>query len=115
MIFNKIKNKIQNKIRKYKGQSATKSLDLYLTRKCNLRCPHCLWLLKDKDFFSKYDMDLEDIKKVLIYFKNNSKIKKIQYAAEGEIFLYDKFGELLKITQDLGFGLSGITTNGLIT
>ena len=92
------------------------NLFIYVTKRCNSRCPNCLWILKDVNFFNKSvkeDMSFDRAKDISeFYKKNNVKIVRIQ--AEGEVFLYTKFKELTLFCKSIGYDLTGFPTNGLL-
>lgn len=117
VLVDKIKNKVRyanNRILHSLGYCTPSNLVLHLTRRCNLRCPHCLWLLYDESFFSDHDMDLERAKHILAYFKNKYCVKNFTASAEGEVFLYDGLKELIRFARDIGYKKINLTTNGIL-
>jgi MoaA/NifB/PqqE/SkfB family radical SAM enzyme len=84
---------------------------LYLTRRCDLRCPHCQWILRDENFFENFDMKLEDAKNIIDYHKEMFSIGGIDIAAEGEVLLYKELKQIVCYANKKGLKI-GMTTNG---
>ncbi|KPA17088.1 Radical SAM domain protein [Candidatus Magnetomorum sp. HK-1] len=88
-------------------------LILYLTRKCNMRCPHCIFRLYEKDFFSDEDMDISFGKEIISYYERYG-IKELFLTAEGEPLLYENLPELLSYSKKKDFERIHLNTNGLL-
>jgi len=88
-------------------------LILSVTKRCNMRCPNCLWILEKGDFFNKDDMSLQDAIDIVEYYKKN-KLKKVVLQGEGEVFLYPHFEEIYSYFLKSKISFDGMTTNGLI-
>ena len=71
----------------FRTQIKPEDLQLFLTRKCNLRCPGCLWIMQDEHFFSDYEMSVKDALKIVEYFHTLG-LQTIAPQAEGEVLLY---------------------------
>ena len=86
---------------------------LYLTRRCDLRCPHCQWILRDENFFENYDMSLTDAIAILDEYQKRYPISSVDIAAEGEVLLYKEFESITKYAINCGLDIS-CTTNGTL-
>lgn len=92
-----------------------KFLILYLTKRCDSRCPYCTWILKDPDFFHtrvEYDMTLETAKKVVDYYYKLG-VRKVRLQAEGEVLIYAHLEELLLYCKSIGYKDFDFPTNGI--
>ncbi len=92
-----------------------RALVLHLTQRCNSRCPHCLWVLRDPNFFhtdTSLDMPLEKAKEIIDYYYNLG-VRRIKLQAEGEVFLYKDLKNLTEYCLNKGFRDFGIATNGI--
>ncbi|MDY6950465.1 MAG: radical SAM protein [Thermodesulfobacteriota bacterium] len=88
-------------------------LVLNLTRRCNMRCPHCLLRQHDKDFFSDEDMAPAHAKEILSHFYDRG-VRKLILAAEGEITMYPHLREVAAFSKEIGFEEIGGFTNGIL-
>lgn len=93
------------------GYATPKRLTLFLNRSCNMRCPKCLYLLYDKNFFDNSEMDMNDAKYIIRHYR---KIKSLTLVAEGEVFLYKGLDNLIEYARSVGYKKITFTTNGLI-
>lgn len=92
-----------------------RTLILYLTKRCDSRCPHCQWLLHDSSFFEvskSTDMTLDRAKEIVSFYRKAG-AKDVRLQAEGEIFLYEHFEELTLYCEKIGYKISGLPTNGI--
>ena len=88
-------------------------LVLNLTRRCNMRCPHCLLRQYDQDFFSEEDMEPTHAKEILSYFYQRG-VRKLLLVAEGEITMYPHLMEVAEFSESVGFEEIGTFTNGIL-
>ena len=85
--------------------------DIAITFRCNLRCPACQYLLKDKEAFDKAkDMSLEDFKWILETFQKDIKTVAIQ---GGEPLLHPEFSKIVRCIRDKKLNLR-MSTNGTL-
>jgi MoaA/NifB/PqqE/SkfB family radical SAM enzyme len=117
MTVNTLKNvlpkKIRGNIRRYLHRPSPRMVVLYLTRRCDLRCPHCQWILRDEDFFENYDMSLTEATKILDEYQKRYSISSVDIAAEGEVLLYKEFENITTHAIKRGLEVS-FTTNGTL-
>jgi len=86
-------------------------LNIHITFRCNLRCPTCLFLLKDPHIFDKErDMTMEQFLWVLDKF--NGKINGFHFGG-GESLMHPQIYEMAKEVKKRGIWL-GISTNGIL-
>lgn len=84
---------------------------IYITFRCNFRCPTCLYLLKDKNAFEGgKDMSLESFNWLLQKFGKD--LKKISLGG-GEPTLHPQFSEIVRSVKKRGLWL-GVSTNGTL-
>lgn len=89
---------------------------LYLTKRCNSRCPFCTWILKDPNFFhTRTDMDMpfNEAKSIVDYYYNIG-IRRVRLQAEGEILLYAHLRELLEYCKNKGYTGFNFPTNAIL-
>jgi MoaA/NifB/PqqE/SkfB family radical SAM enzyme len=90
-------------------------LILFLTKRCNSRCPHCFWVSKSSTFFhtsSDTDISLAEAKEIIdAYYKMG--VRKIKLQSEGEVLLYDHLVELSEYCSKKGIRILGMATNGI--
>lgn len=96
-----------------RGRITPKELVLHLTKRCNARCPHCLWLLKDERFFANDDMAFDSAKQIIIHFYHIG-IRSISPQAEGEVLLYKRYEDIVLHCYGLGYDRIRLITNGLL-
>ena len=89
-----------------------KYLLLYLTRRCNMRCPGCLWLNYDADYFSKHEMSYEKAKSIINHYVDNG-IKRVNLQSNGEVLMYEKYRDLVFYCKEKGILWTKLITNGL--
>ncbi len=89
------------------------TLVLSVTKRCNMRCPNCVWLLEDDGFFEKNDMPFEKATEILEYYRERG-LKSAILQGEGEVFLYPHFRRILSHFLGAGVKLNSLTTNGLM-
>ena len=95
------------------GYRKPRYLILYMTRKCNMRCPYCLFRLYDGNYFSGEDMDISYAKEIISYYADYG-IKELYLTAEGEPLLYEYLPELLAFSQQTTFERIHLNTNGIL-
>ncbi|MBD3391176.1 MAG: radical SAM protein, partial [Chitinivibrionales bacterium] len=89
-------------------------LVLFVGRRCNLRCPNCLWVLEDSNFFGGEDLSLDAAKEIAAYYRRKG-AQSIYLQSEGEILLYDHLRELYRYCRhELGYKMETIVTNGIL-
>jgi len=90
-------------------------LILSVTKRCNMRCPSCLWILEDPDFFKNDDMSVQTAIGIFEHYRKNKKdkLKKIVLQGEGEVFSYPYFKEVYSYFLKSKVAFDGLTTNGL--
>ncbi|MFW5890972.1 MAG: radical SAM protein [bacterium] len=86
---------------------------LYLNKKCNLRCPNCIWVLKGDNFFSDEKMSIKEAKKILDYFYSKG-IRRCRLQSEGEVLTYPYYEEMVRYVNAKGFGRMTLITNGVL-
>ncbi len=84
---------------------------LYMTKRCNMRCPHCIFRLYNKDCFSDEDLDVSFGKQIISYYKHYG-IKELYLTAEGEPLLYEHLPEILSFSKNKNFERIHLNTNG---
>lgn len=89
------------------------TLVLFVTKRCNLHCPFCLWVSRDPDFFTGDEMNLDEVEKILRHFKSKG-FKGAWILAEGEILVYPHFEEAVSLLKTVGFPKSPLITNGIL-
>lgn len=87
-------------------------LILDLTKRCNMRCTGCIYLLYDKNYFTNDDMSIDDAKVIVKSFVDKG-ISEIYLTAEGEISLVRYLPSLIRYISDLGVKVL-LNTNGLV-
>ncbi len=81
-----------------------------LTRKCNLRCRHCQYILLDKKHFDKNkEISISDIENIL----NKYDIDNCTVSAEGEPLMHSRFSEVIELLADRNISLNCVT-NGIL-
>ena len=91
------------------------TLILYLTKRCDSRCPYCTWILEDPDFFhtkSEYDMPLERAKEIVDYYRRLG-LRSVRLQSEGEILLYKHMEEIHDYCKKIGYRNFSFPTNGI--
>ncbi|MFA6088643.1 MAG: radical SAM protein [Candidatus Woesearchaeota archaeon] len=104
------------KNKKLKTKIIPNDIIIYLTKRCNSRCPHCQWLLYDLSFFElskTTDMPIDKAKEIIKFYKGIG-TKNIRLQAEGEVLLYKYFEELVLFCEKIGYKNSGLPTNGIL-
>jgi len=86
---------------------------LFLTRRCNMRCPQCIFRLYEKHFFTNEDMDVSFGKEIISYYERYG-IKELFLTAEGEPLLYESLPEMLSFSKNKKFERIHLNTNGLL-
>ncbi len=87
------------------------SFGIHITFRCTLRCPACLYLLKDENAFTGgMDMSLEKFNWILEKFKKDIKMVSI---GGGEPTLHPQFSEIVRSVKSRNFRL-GMSTNGTL-
>ncbi len=102
-------------MKKLKKKIKPTSLILYLTKRCDSRCPYCTWILKDPDFFHtrvEYDMLLETAKKIVDYYYDIG-VRKVRLQAEGEVLIYAHLEALLVYCKNKGYRNFDFPTNAI--
>ena len=89
-------------------------LALHVNKKCNLRCPHCLWYARDKEFFNNEELTVDQAKQIIRYFHKNEGIRTIRIQSDGEVLLYPGYKELVNFTYSLGCNRQMLVTNGIL-
>ena len=91
------------------------NVELNLSRRCNLRCPNCQWILKDKSFFEKgaSEMSRNDAFK-LLNFLVDAGFRDIHPHAEGEVLMVEYFEDLVKALLKAGCKKPPLITNGIL-
>lgn len=87
---------------------------LWLTRRCNMNCPGCLWFLKKGQlFFDNVDIPFNSACEIIDYFIAN-RIQDINLQANGEVLLYPHFKKIIKYINKFELGLNSkkLITNG---
>lgn len=91
------------------------ALVLFLTKRCNSRCPHCFWVLRDTDFFytsDDMDMPIEKAKEVVDAYYDLG-VRNIKLQSEGEVLQYKYLEELTLYCRKKGYHSFGLATNGI--
>jgi len=91
-----------------------KSLILYLTKRCNARCPNCIWFLQNEQFFGGSYIKLEDAKEILKYYHSKLKIKNLRLQAEGEALCYPFYKEIVSFARKKIKLVTDLQTNGIL-
>ena len=89
------------------------TLVIFVTKRCNLRCPFCIWVSRDPDFFTGEEMTLEQVEEILRYF-HSRKFKGAWILAEGEILVYPHFRQAVELASSIGFPKGPLITNGIL-
>lgn len=95
------------------GVIRPKVLELYLTRRCNLACPNCLFRLQKDNFFSGVELAFAKAIRIVDYFFALG-IRRIHLQAEGEVLLYEDYWRIVEYCQSLGITVLNLITNGLL-
>lgn len=90
-----------------------RTLLLQVTKKCNLRCPNCIWVLKSDEFFDGTEMKLQDAKHIIDHYISVG-VNRISIQAEGEVLLYPHYKELVQYCKEKGRPVSTLITNGVL-
>lgn len=86
-----------------------RSLHLYLTNKCNLRCPHCYMFSGDPN---GDELSTEEIKKLISEYRTIAHGKKITISG-GEPTVRDDFEDIVDYAHGMGLEIK-LLTNGVL-
>lgn len=85
--------------------------DVFVSAACNLRCPTCLFRLKDNQVFSKANMiDLTVLRELIDRY---SDVIMTVWLSGGEPLLHPEFGGIVKMLKDRKIAVM-LSTNGLL-
>ncbi|WP_319409721.1 radical SAM protein [uncultured Desulfosarcina sp.] len=90
-----------------------KNLGLYLTRQCNLSCPSCLFRLQKRNFHKDVNLPFNQAVKIINYY-NSLNVQNVALQSEGELFLYERYWELVSFCQKNEISLQNTVTNGIL-
>lgn len=79
---------------------------------CNLRCPTCLYLLKNSDKFSQSFISTDKFSKILAKY-NKKNIAKVIFFTGGEPLLHPEIDKLIDISRKYNADIN-ISTNGIL-
>ena len=95
-----------------KTRISPKTVVVYITKRCNSRCPRCLWLLQDPDFFAKEELNFKQIKSIIAYYHKKYR-PHFMVQAEGEVLLHKDYTRVLKYLHTLHQNIT-LITNGIV-
>jgi len=88
-------------------------LMLSMTKRCNMRCPGCYYLQQEENFFKNQDIDLDDARDIVKYYRDAG-IRQAIPNAEGDVLLHPDYTELVDYIRSLGFqARPWLVTNGI--
>jgi len=83
-----------------------------VTDSCNLKCPSCLYILKDRGTFSPSFISTVAFRDVLEKYNNENRAEVI-FLTGGEPLLHPKIDELIDISKEYSAGIK-MSTNGIL-
>ena len=89
-----------------------KTVVIYITKRCNSRCPRCLWLLQDPDFFQREELSFEQVKTIIDYYHERYH-PRFMIQAEGEVLLHKDYKRIVKYLHSLHKNIT-LITNGIL-
>ena len=91
------------------------SLVLFLSKRCDSRCPHCFWVSKSLDFFetsTDTDMSIDDAKRIIDEYYRIG-VRHVNLQSEGEVLLYRHLEDLVTYCKRKGLRKFRLVTNGI--
>jgi len=83
---------------------------IHVTDKCNLNCPYCLWVLKER---TGSEMSMGEFITIVDYLKENE-YTDIMLQSEGEVLCHSRYRDLMNYARNAGLRIDRLITNGLL-